>query len=105
MVLENYDNWCEKQAKRWMVWKVVWVTKMYISKALKIKGLSQSHGLQNPNNEINQSLVVLDFKPIARLFLYYLFHSISRLFTILNGVYGVDVGVGKMVRKSWTSWQ
>ena len=43
-------------------------------------GALHSHGLQIPNNENNQSLVTLDFKPFAGLFLIKFFtdfHSFS----------------------------
>ena len=60
---------------------VVDVKNVYLSRPIN-KGLIalHSHGLQIPNNENNQSLVTLDFKPFARLFLIIFFtvlHSFS----------------------------
>ena len=51
------------------------------------------NGLQNLHNENNQSLAMLDFKPIVRLFLYNFFHYISLIFTVFHAINGVDFGV------------
>ena len=59
----------------------VGVKNVHLSKPMN-KGFRalHSHGLQIPNNENNQSLVTLDFKPFARLFFIKFFtelHSFS----------------------------
>ena len=59
----------------------VGVKNVYLSKPMD-KGLRalHSHGLQIPNNENNQSLVTLDFKPFTGLFLikfFIAFHCFS----------------------------
>lgn len=48
----------------------VGVENVYLSRPMnkRLRAL-HSHGLQIPNNENNQSLVTLDFKPFAGLFL------------------------------------
>jgi len=78
---------------RKLVWKIskktngvelVWIAQIYIYKSLVNQGLRalHSHGLQNPNNENNQSLVVLDSKPIARLF-FIIFFTVFYGFSLL----------------------
>ena len=61
----------------------VGVENVYLSKPMN-KGFRalHSHGLQNPNNENNQSLVVLDSKPIARLF-FIIFFTVFHGFSLL----------------------
>ena len=62
---------------------VVGVESASLSKPMN-KGLRvhQCNGLQNPNNKNNQSLVVLDSKPIARLF-FIIFFAVFHGFSLL----------------------
>ena len=63
-------------------------------------GALHSHGLQNPNNENNQSLVALDSKPIARLF-FIIFFTVFHGFSLSKMVLmvwdkGWKIGVEKL---------
>lgn len=65
MVLEN---WCENKQKANGVENGVDVQNMILSNPIN-QGIRTYHrnGLQIPNNRTHQSLVLLDFKPFARL--------------------------------------